>query len=290
MGRTEVSKLSIFDIHDYERLYTCAGIEPIFVGTHYVESKSEYYVENHFREEAWILQYTLNGRGLLLKSNGSRYSIGPQSCFLIHVPEQSSYTLHPDADNWEILFLKFRGRLPDTICTEILSQNGPHISGQKLRIIEQQLKELYQEATLQTPISPHRVVTHIFSIITDLHAGTSESDTYDSGRIRSAVAIFRSRYANPELSVQTVASELNISRSHFSRLFTKHTGNPPKSFLLNQRFNRARELLLSSCFTVAEIAELSGFSSASHFSHLFNQYFGQSPLQFRDACAQKNNN
>lgn len=294
MSRVDESKLSIFDIHDYEGLYTCAGIEPIFVGTHYVEVESEYYVDNRFREEAWILQYTLSGQGLLLKARdkerGSRYSIGPQSCFLIHVPEESSYTLHPEADNWELLFLKFRGALPDTICTEVLSRNGPHIIDQKQRIIEQQLKDLYQEAALQAPIYPHRVVTHIFSILTELHAGISGADTYDSGRMRSAAGIFRSRYANPKLSIQSVAAELNLSRSHFSRLFTKHTGTSPKRFLLTQRFTRARELLLSSCYTVAEIAELSGFSSASHFSHLFHHYFGQSPLQYRCSSAQKHNN
>ena len=277
--------LRIFDIRDHEGAFPAEELEPIFVGEHSVHYDSKYYQDNSFREEAWIFQYGLTGSGYLQQSQKPYRKIVPGTGFLIHVPERSSYGLYPGAHEWRFLFLKFRGRMADRLCADILKRSGAIVQSPIDSNAITILRKLLDAASLQELISPQQTAARLFAILCGLH----ESACYPEGqlavleekRIRTAAAIFRSRYADPELSVQGVAEEVFLSRSYFSRLFSRLTGVTPKEFLLRMRFNRARELLSSTDCSVAEAAYLSGFSRPSHFSRLFHKQFGLSPTEFR---------
>ncbi len=74
-----------------------------------------------------------------------------------------------------------------------------------------------------------------------------------------------------------------ITPEHLCRLFKKATGHSPVQTVLLARLDRAAVLLTRSNFSIAEIAELCGFSSPFHFSRRFREAFGQSPLKMRQA-------
>ena len=56
----------------------------------------------------------------------------------------------------------------------------------------------------------------------------------------------------------------------------------PSDYIRNTRLVYAKELLISSEFSIGLIAEQVGFSSQSYFARCFKSMYGQSPKQFRD--------
>lgn len=85
------------------------------------------------------------------------------------------------------------------------------------------------------------------------------------------------------LSLEALAIECRLSVSHFTKAFQKTLGQSPHQWLLEQRVEQARTLLMTSCLTLSEIAIACGFSDQSHFSRVFAKRVGASPGAWRRA-------
>ena len=76
------------------------------------------------------------------------------------------------------------------------------------------------------------------------------------------------------------AAYCSLSLSRFSHVFRAATGLTPLNYLNRIRIDKAKELLLNTSLSVAEISEITGFSSQNYFGRLFKKQVGQSPTQF----------
>lgn len=55
---------------------------------------------------------------------------------------------------------------------------------------------------------------------------------------------------------------------------------PPADYVRNVRLNRALVLLMSRKYTVAEVADMTGFSDPKYFGIVFKKYYGGSPTKY----------
>ena len=74
-----------------------------------------------------------------------------------------------------------------------------------------------------------------------------------------------------KIQLSACADQLNISYDYFQHKFKQLTGHSPQNFLLEQRLNAAKELLLYNEFNCTEIAYRCGFSTSAQFSMLFKK-------------------
>jgi AraC family transcriptional regulator len=84
-----------------------------------------------------------------------------------------------------------------------------------------------------------------------------------------------------EITLEELAGECDLSRSHFARAFRKTTGRPPHRWLVEQRIERAKDMLLKSDLPLADIADVCGFSDQSHFTRVFGAALGVAPGEWR---------
>ncbi len=84
-----------------------------------------------------------------------------------------------------------------------------------------------------------------------------------------------------DLSLQTLADIACVSPNYFSHLFKKETGKNYKSYLIEIRMQKARDLLLQTNLMIYEIGELVGYHSTRTFTEAFVKAYGVSPTSFR---------
>jgi AraC family transcriptional regulator len=84
-----------------------------------------------------------------------------------------------------------------------------------------------------------------------------------------------------EIALEALASECELSRGHFARAFRRTMGRPPHRWLVEQRIERAKDMLLSSDLPLAEIAGMCGFSDQSHFTKVFSSAVHIPPGEWR---------
>ena len=85
------------------------------------------------------------------------------------------------------------------------------------------------------------------------------------------------------LSLSELAHASRLSPSHFSQAFRQTVGAPPHQWLLSQRIERAKQLLLNTDQALCEIALATGFADQSHFTRVFSERIKVSPAAWRRA-------
>ena len=89
----------------------------------------------------------------------------------------------------------------------------------------------------------------------------------------------RKRLHEP-IALGDLAAVAGISPYQFSRAFRRTTGQSPNQYVITQRMARAAHLLRRTQLTVAHIASLVGYQSASQFSALFKRHTGRAPAAY----------
>lgn len=99
-------------------------------------------------------------------------------------------------------------------------------------------------------------------------------------RINKAKLLIRENLTN-NISLESIASEINMSYSWFRKIFKEYTGFSPANYIQEMKLQRAKNLLISSDLSIKEIAYSLNFDSISYFSSTFRKKTGYTPLQYR---------
>lgn len=100
--------------------------------------------------------------------------------------------------------------------------------------------------------------------------------------VSQALQYIHEHYPDSELTLDKVTSLVQLSPAYFYKLFKDETGHSFKSYLIELRMCKAREMLASRQFkTTYEIAERIGYPDYPHFVKVFRKYVGLSPSEFR---------
>ncbi|WP_285009680.1 helix-turn-helix domain-containing protein [Pedobacter faecalis] len=83
------------------------------------------------------------------------------------------------------------------------------------------------------------------------------------------------------LTVQHIASQMNLSPNYLSDLLRVHTGQNTQQHIHEKLIAKAKEKLSTTDLSVSEIAYALGFEHAQSFSTLFKRKTNLSPMEFR---------
>ncbi len=101
-----------------------------------------------------------------------------------------------------------------------------------------------------------------------------------AGNPVAAALSYVAAHLDDPLTVNTLASQVNLSPSAFSRVFRDVTSRSPYQFVKQMRLSRARELLVEGRMGVAEVSRAVGYASVSHFIKEFRSRYGTTPREY----------
>ena len=104
--------------------------------------------------------------------------------------------------------------------------------------------------------------------------GTNVADSLFISRFREVV---EQNLADSNISVEDLATQMNLSRVQLYRKVKAISGSSPVELLRTARLNRGYQLLITTDKTVSEIAYEVGFTAPSYFTKCFKEEFGLSP-------------
>ena len=110
----------------------------------------------------------------------------------------------------------------------------------------------------------------------------AQTTEHNSDVVENAKKYISENYHDEELTLNTVAHEVNVSPNHLSAMFSQKTGQTFVKYLTDVRMHRAKELLKCTSKRSNEICEEVGYRDPHYFSHLFKKNVGCSPIQDRE--------
>ncbi len=87
---------------------------------------------------------------------------------------------------------------------------------------------------------------------------------------------------DPDLSLASIAEQLNRSPAYVSAIFSQSTGMKLGSYITSIRMEQARRLLLDPAMPVYMVSEQLGFQDAHYFARVFKKQEGMTPSEYRN--------
>jgi AraC-like DNA-binding protein len=191
-----------------------------------------------------------------------------------HIPAASERGI----TTWETIRMSQKDTFPTFLPSEhitLIANEGP---GGTLDGIMRELLEAYISNDEYTAFS---VNAKFYRLIDFVHTTLYPSEHASAGSEIDRARLYIEAHCTEEFSINDLARQFALDRSYFTRRFKEIIGMPPNAYKNTCRMRLAREMLLGTTRSVAQITSLLGFSSEAHFRECFRREYGMSPLQFR---------
>ena len=150
------------------------------------------------------------------------------------------------------------------------------------------------DAYVMKPFEPSYLLALVGSLLTNrdrlrgllgtvTHTENIENEKmspYDKEFLNSLYELMEKELSNTELNITRMTEVLKIGRTRFYYKVKGLTGENPNVFFKTYKLNRAAELLTAEQYNISEVADMTGFSTLSHFSTSFKKQFGCSPSEY----------
>lgn len=158
--------------------------------------------------------------------------------------------------------------------------------------ISAEFHTLYQDFVLGLPFNRQLVAASLLRIICYLCQEASiciDNDTPSAatagGDRRTWIMNEAKNYIQREfcrpVSLEEIATTLNISTYYLSRVFSQESGFTLSSYINEVRMQNAAKLLSDYRLNISEVARSMGFTDSSYFRKVFKAYYGCSPRDYR---------
>jgi len=247
------------------------------------------YHANSQAEDALMISLLLEGQGEIKQGNNS-VELAPGDIFVRSLNEPWEQTCREDMDLLNI-------RVPLALCLpEILDPF--RIVGEKFSIANpdvQMVSDIFKSvyhALLENSDEQRGSILSNF-VVNGLKLLYLTTETAKTERLispsmilkRKASQLIMQNLGDSDLSIKQVADELAVSVRQLQRAFAQ-SGGSPKKFMVNQRLDRAAQILRStssSDVSILNIAYDVGYNDISAFSRSFSVKFGLSPRDYRSS-------
>jgi AraC-like DNA-binding protein len=206
------------------------------------------------------------GGQITYNMNGKKYVSNQSNAVLL--PKGGTYTLYGNAEG---VFPVINFTCTDFFCDEIMV--FPLEQPESCIKSVEALRYLFQHngSPLEIYGSFYNLLSKIFSVRAKMPA-----------TLAFVVEYIEENIQDPNLSNVALAKKMGISEVYLRKLFLSHCGMTPRQYVLEERFKKAKQMLVDTPFTVASISEDCGFASVYHFCRTFKKRIGMTPTQYAE--------
>jgi len=230
----------------------------------------------------FYLQYMDKGK-LKTVIGGTETDFSPGQ-FVIHEAGKP-YEYFLDGSEMGYYWVHFTGAYPRTLMKRLGLRFGEiYTSSENSANPGRIFSQLFREFMIKGRGFEDSCAALLVSLLTELarmteHDGSDLSSGLKS-RFMQSLSFIHNHYTE-EIRIESLADMEHLSVSRYRDVFRKITGMAPIEYIISLRIQRACELLVSTDFTVTQIASLCGYGDVLYFIRLFHQKTGISPGAYR---------
>lgn len=219
--------------------------------------------------------YIEKGEGYYISGTSSAKNVKAGDVMIVYPKIPTRY--YPE-DEWKSLWIVWGGPEAERLeKTGYLKEVIVHDRAESVKKAYMALFRIKSREDIESVLERKKI---LIQMILDLYKSSKEKTVASQNEIVMGKLIDRIT-ENPcrDYSIVKLASECNMSPTHFRRIFDKYTGSSPKEFILSLKISRAKQLL-SEGKSIKEAAELAGFNDIFYFMRAFKKMTGVTAGRF----------
>ncbi len=243
----------------------------------------------HFRERQKginqnILIYNVGGSGII-KIGDSIFHLEADQFFII--PEGISHAYYSDKNNpWSIYWIHFCGRKakqlaqPNLQIVNVIRTKTSRIN-ERLELFAEIFQHLERGFSLESLEYTNLCFSYLLASFIYLKQYRMKSEWLTKDPVDQIIN-FMLQNIQKKFKLAALASVVNLSASHLSRLFSAQTGHSPIDYFNQLKIQRACNFLDNTKLPITDISIELGFSDQFYFSRQFRKVMNMSPREYRN--------
>lgn len=253
----------------------------------FVDTKDSF-TANEPATKDFLLLVTSSGRGKM-RYNRINYQLSVGTVVFIDCQKPSYFE---SLGNWKFYFVCVRGpRIADYF--EQFSNNPAHPRQQQVVFntditmdLIDKIKALifFDQHAIFDEITTSGIIDYLISVIMINKFRAAPNHVETSAGIMKDIKTFLETHYTEKVTLTQLAHKFNLSTSLISKKFKKRYHVSPKRFLNDLRIVKAKQLLVETKLSSAEICSKIGIDDTTYFIRFFKRYTGMTPRAYRQAA------
>lgn len=246
------------------------------------------HAQYHYRERPSgvsqsILIYCIKGKGWLETPLG-KVDVNPNEYIII--PPDTPHKYGADDDNpWTIYWAHFKGLQGADFFSMLSKQNKTLLNyayflEERVRIFDSIYQNLEAGYSFDNLLFSSVSFQYFLASLCFTEKFASSHHPIPKDTVDISIEYMQNHLDLP-LTLETLASSVNLSVSHYSSVFRKKTGYSPVVYFNHLKIQHACQYLQFTSLRINEIARKLGIEDAYYFSRMFAKIMGQSPNAYR---------
>ncbi len=228
----------------------------------------------------YVFEYVISGKGYI-KMDGKTYQVKAGDFYYLDARHSHEYGSDPD-DPYKKIWINVRGRFVNALVSAYYFTEPVIIEHIDLYREFEELGDILKGID-EKGENRQEIYIYVAAKLTEIVAKVADLRRKKKGSSALAAAVKRVIDSSPCYSVtlDELSRRFFVSKSYIIHLFSKEFGVTPKKYILQNKMELAKTLLIDNTRTISAISKILGFSSVQHLSGTFKKYTGFTPDEFR---------
>lgn len=243
--------------------------------------------DDPFAARMLVLEYVVKGRGYI-EYRGKTYPVEAGDSYVLNRIKGHRWYADPN-DPYEKKWVNIGGRFTEALTMTYQMTEGVYVEHVS---IEAQLDEMHRillDYSMREPQADNLKLMHqLVDAMDKLDRGRRiKREKPERVMFDQILAYVSANLLFEQLSPSAICDSFFISPSTLLRMFRKELGVTPARYIVLQRIEYAKQLLLSTDYSMDRIASMLLFSGERHFYKVFREAVGVAPTVWRRENLQK---
>lgn len=216
------------------------------------------------------------------ETKSKHWGVNPGDVIML-APEEWHRYRPVESTGWEEYWIGFQPEfLPNKIFTELFPSGKSYV---KHLGFQDDLILLFKksfEMTKKNRLGFRKILAGIvMQLIAYVVCSEREESESREKQLSKQIINFIRKHSSEEIDFKKLAGEYYISYNRFRSIFKNETGTSLQQYLIHERLENAKQLMINTNLSLKEISEKTGFDSSFYFSKVFKNKMGYPPSNIR---------
>ena len=231
----------------------------------------------------YLIHYVISGKGVFYCGT-NKYTLKKGQIFAIFPGTIVKYQAD-ESDPWSYTWLSFYGEEAKEILQKAgLSIHSPIATLQNPSEALSIFRDMPRERSADMAKNL-KFTARLYELLSLLVNNVAHTEKSSNVYLTTAMRYIKAHYVE-DISVDSVADHIGISRKYLFAIFKNHLGVSPKDYIIDYRIKKAIEFLTDESISVGNVAYSVGYKDPLTFSKMFKLKVGMSPSEYRENNSQ----
>lgn len=232
-------------------------------------------VSNQFPYDYYVFEYVVKGVGYI-ETPEEKYTVKGGDFYFLNKLRYHIYYADPD-DPYEKIFIVLKGSFVDFLVSNYLLNESVYIKKCNLNSLMVHIINLLSN---EGHINYDKLALSVLELFQQVFPPPYQYQP-TTNRVPEMIKNYIDTHITEKITLEDISKDLYISKSHIERVFKKEYNQTPLSYCANQKIAQVASMLVTTNYSLAQIAQQLGFSDVKYMSKSFKKIKGKTPMEYR---------